>query len=267
MIKKIYKELVIILSVFLLGWIGFTFLKIEPEKPDLQISIEDEEKLAELLSLSIFSESIELHAPYLDEAMFTITKRLESHIDGTPYEYKFHVIESENINAFATLGGNIFVHSALIEAVENPEELAAVLAHEIGHVEHRHVVNKIVTEIGLSLLFTTLSGQDPVLIGEILEATVSNSFSRSHEKEADMYGLALMEKSQISPLYMAHVFRKLKEKSAAQYVPEILSTHPNINARIQHALEAEVPEDFEAKNFDIDWERVKSDLQKAKEAQ
>lgn len=263
MFGKIYKELIIILVLFLVVWIGFTFLKLEPEMPNMEVSIEDEEKLGEVINELVFSDMEEIHSPYLDSVIFEITKRLESGIDETPYEFTFHVVRNDQVNAFATLGGHIFIHSELIKVTENPEELAAVIAHEMGHVEERHVVDRMVTEVGITLLFSVLTGNDPALISELLELSVSNTFSRTQEKEADQYGLLLLEKTHISPLYMAHAFRKLKEKSSGNYTPEILSTHPNINSRIRSAMAYELSENFVAEPFNMDWEKVQNELEVA----
>ncbi len=260
MIGKIYKELLLILLLFLLGWAGFTYLKLEPEMPNVEISIADEEKLGDILNENVFSQMEEIHSPYIDSAIFEITKRLESNIENTPYEYTFHVVRNDQVNAFATLGGHIFIHSHLIEVTENAEELAAVLAHEMGHVEKRHVVDRMVTEVGITVLFSVLTGNDPVLIAELIQMSISNVFSRTQEQEADEFGLKLLEKSNISPRYMAQVFRKLKEESSSTYVPEILSTHPSINARIKESLNYEIPSDFQNDSLHIDWDRMQTEV-------
>lgn len=262
---KIYKELLLVVLIFLVGWAGFTFLKLEPEMPNMEVSIEDEEKLGEVINDMVFSDIEEVNSPYLDSAIFEITNRLESNIESTPYEFTFHVIRNEQVNAFATLGGHIFIHTGLIEVTDNPEELAAVLAHEMGHVEERHVVDKMVTELGVTLLFSVLTGNDPALITELVELTLSSVFSRSQETEADQFGLDLLMRSKISPLHMAHVFRKLKEESNGSYVPEILSTHPNINSRIRDAMAYEIAENFTPEAIDLDWDKVKTAVAEPRE--
>lgn len=257
---KIYKELLFVVLIFLLVWAGFTYLKLEPEMPHMEVSIEDEEKLGEVINDMVFADVQEVHSPYVDSAIFEITNRLEKAVGITSYEYTFHVIENEEVNAFATLGGHIFIHTGLINVMDNPEELAAVVAHEMGHVEERHVVDKMVTELGVTLLFSVLSGSDPALITELVELTLSNVFSRGQETEADQYGLDLLMKAKISPLNMAHAFRKLKEESNGNYVPEILSTHPNINSRIRKATAYEIAEEFTPEPIVLDWDRVKEEV-------
>jgi predicted Zn-dependent protease len=264
MFGKIYKELLIIIVVFLLGWVGFTMLKLDPEIPNIEISIEDEEKIGEVINELVFADMQELHSPYLDSIIFEISKRLESGIESTPYDFTFHVIKNDQVNAFATLGGHIFIHSELIQVTENAEELSAVLAHEMGHVEERHVVDGMVTQVGVTLLFSVLTGSDPALISELLEMTISNVFSRSQEKEADQYGLKLLERVHISPLYMAHAFRKLKSQSNGSYSPEILSTHPNINSRIRDAMAYKLAENFTSEPLDIDWEKFQMEMSQLK---
>jgi predicted Zn-dependent protease len=257
---KVYKELFLIILIFFIGWAFFTFLKLEPVVPNLEVSIEDEERLGEVLNELLFQDVNEIHTPSLDSAIFIISNRLENGLDLTSYDFTFHVIRSDEVNAFATLGGHIFIHSALIEVTETPEELAAVLAHEMGHVEHRHVVDKMVTEIGVTILFSVFTGNDPALISELVELSLSNVFSRGQENEADQFGLNLLVNSEISPFHMAHVFRKFKSESSGDFTPEILSTHPNINSRIRKAMTYETEKRFIAKPINLDWDKVKRNL-------
>lgn len=260
MIQKVYKELLILLAAFGLIWLAISYLKLTPEAPELGVTVEQEEELAEYISKSISVQFDEVHNAYVDSCILIITQRLENAIDSTPYEYTFHVIENEQVNAFATLGGHVYIHTGLINELESAEELAAVLAHEMGHIERRHVVNKLVKEIGITLLFSVLSGNDPVLISEIMESLLSSAFDRRQESEADNYGLKLLEKAHVQPLAMAHAFRKLKNQSVGNYIPEVVSTHPNINARIQASINYATSENFTSEVFDINWSQVQTNL-------
>lgn len=262
--KSIYLDLLKLLVIFGIIWAIFVLFPIFPDKSDFEISIDKEELLGELIVDNILSNSpgfMTLNTPELDSAMIVIKERLFENIGLTDYQYTIKVIENLQINAFTLPGGNIFIFSGLIEFTEYPEELAAVLAHEIGHVEHRHVVTKLIKEFGLTLLFSVLTGGDAVVLSEIGKTTISTVFDRKQEKEADLYALDLLTKSNISPQSLAAFFRRLKrEKGSYNENLEIFMTHPHVNSRIKSSIEYKVPEDFESIDFDIDWEKVKKSI-------
>ncbi|MBV6640500.1 MAG: M48 family metallopeptidase [Cyclobacteriaceae bacterium] len=261
MIQKIYKELLIVVGVFLLVWMGIILLKPVPEAPEVAVSIETEMELGDKLAEEVLDNYTVINSDTVSDAIYKIKDKLLSSIGLTSYDYSFYVVKEEQVNAFATLGGHIFIFSGMIEMAEEPEELAAVLAHEIGHVEERHVVNKLVKEIGVTVLFSILSGGDPVLISEIARAAVSSAFDRSQESEADLFAMKALEKAQISPRYVASIFRRIKEKYGGYDERlEFLMSHPNLNKRIKESLEYPLADDFEPATLEIDWAAVKRNL-------
>lgn len=261
MSKKIFQEFLIVLAVFAIGLIVFTSIKLIPEDPDLKFPVETEQKVGDLLAARILEESEVVKSDTVNRAMFQLKKHLLKTIDGTDYDYQVHVLKDEDINAFATLGGHIFIFSGLIKLTDEPEELAAVIAHEMGHVEKRHVVSKIAKEIGVSVLFSVLTGSDPVLIGEIVRLTVSSAFDRVQESEADRFALMALEKANVSPRYISKIFRKLKEEHVTYDDRlEFLMSHPNLDKRIREALEYQVVEGFKSYELAMNWEAVKRNL-------
>ncbi|MBL4657119.1 MAG: M48 family metallopeptidase, partial [Flavobacteriales bacterium] len=242
----------------------FYFFPIFPEETSLEISIENEEVLGDLLVEEVLYNSpdfIILSNPTLDSAFDQITSRLLDSIGLTDYEYNIQIVENEQINAFTLPGGNIFVYSGLIDFAESPEEVAAVLSHEIGHVEKRHVVSRLIKEFGLNIIFSIATGGDGVILGELSRTALSTVFDRHQEKEADLYGLELMVRAQISPSALAVFFRRIKrEMGDYSDLFEIFNSHPNSNSRIKASLEHPVPEGFKAIEFDMDWKRVQASL-------
>ena len=261
MIKGLYKELLIVIGIFLLGWLAFTLFRWVPEAPELSVSVETEQELGDLLAEQVLREYKALENDTVGEAILIIKKRLLAAIGPTNYDYQLHVLDEPEVNAFATLGGHIFIFSGIIRLSENPEELAAVLAHEMGHVEERHVVNKVIKDLGINVVFSILTGSDPVLVGEIAKATISSSFDRSQETSADQFALKTLEGAAISPRYVSTIFRRLKEKyGEGDNRLDFLMSHPNLNKRIKEALEYPLKENFEAEPMNIDWDLVKSVL-------
>lgn len=88
--------------------------------------------------------------------------------NGIPRNHvKVHVFRADVVNAFAMPGGHLVVNSALIEDCKNPEQLCGVLAHEMAHIELRHVMNKLLREVGMSVLVNiTTGGGDGGQMGE-----------------------------------------------------------------------------------------------------
>lgn len=261
MIGKIYKELFIICLVFFLGWGAFTYIKLIPNVPDMAISVDTENKVADILVDNILSSSELITSDTINRAVFLIKERLLSKVELSNYDYRFFVLKNDQVNAFATLGGNIFIYSGLLEFADNAEEVSSVIAHEIGHVEKRHVVNKLVKEMGVAILFSIVSGTDPAIVTEIAKNVVSTVFERSQETEADIYGLNLLEKASINPYYMATFFRKIKtEYGGYDEELEFLMSHPNLNKRIKDALLRPIDSTFTPVEIGINWASVKSEL-------
>ena len=260
---KILRELGILVGVFLIIWLIFIFVPLKPAPPEEAISLEKEQKIGEILiedylkTVPVVSDSIVV------SAVDKIYDRLLAGMDSTDYDYHIFVVRNEEINAFASLGGNIVVFTGLLNYADTPEEVAAVLAHEMGHVEKRHVVNKVVKELSVTLVLSVLSGGDPGFLNQILQQSVSTVFDRNQESEADDFGLELLEKSQVHPNAMAVFFRKLRDKysSSTFETLEMLSTHPNTNKRIKKSLGYKTSEGFKAAPFEgIDWLLVKEAL-------
>ncbi len=168
------------------------------------------------------------------------------------------VFDSDMINAFTVPGGNILISTGLIGFCDSPEELAAVIAHEMGHVEERHVVSRLLKELGIEIL----TSGDQYVIGEVSGLLTSTSFDRKQEEEADLFAANLLESSSIEPRTLATFFRKLEEEMDNELMQhfEIISTHPNFRSRIREALSFKPAKDFEAEAIDLDWGIIRAEL-------
>ncbi|MEO9485585.1 MAG: M48 family metallopeptidase [Ekhidna sp.] len=255
---KIWRELLILVIIFGLIWLAFTWRPLSIPGTDLRLSKEREKDLAELIMDDLQDQYEFYDDSVTSKILGPITRRLLDSLSPQRYEYKFHLLDdSHEINAFATLDGNIYVFSGLLKFVDNPEQLAGILAHEIGHHENGDLVDRLMKELGLSVLAAVLTGGDAVMISEISKLLLSSGFDRKQEREADEFAYQLMVKSQINPSRLAHFFTKLKteEKSYPDDL-EIIMTHPNSKNRIEGALSYNLPEGFEEQPFDFDWEEI-----------
>jgi len=142
------------------------------------------------------------------------------------------VVHRPESNAFAIPGGHIYVFEGLIDKASTPDELAGVLAHEIGHVAHRDGTRAILQQAGLSFLFGMLLG-DFVGGGAVIVAArtvLQSSYSREQEAAADAYGVELMRRAGGDPRALGTLLGKIG--GATEPGMKILRDHPDTNARI-----------------------------------
>ncbi len=159
-----------------------------------------------------------------------IGKRLVSAIQGgTPFQYTFHVIPSDGINAFALPGGDIFILTGLIRQAGTKDQVAAVLAHEIQHVEKRHGIRKYYRSLGRVGMFSLVFG----IFGDNTAMPITQlsilRYSRSLETDADLQGLKLLHAAGIPREAMVEMLSGLDEQSRG--VSVWLSDHPDSKRR------------------------------------
>ena len=145
--------------------------------------------------------------------------------------YTFQVVDDDSINAFATMGGYVYVNTGLIDAADNEAELASVIGHEIGHIVGRHSVKQMKQRaISQGLLSAAgLDRSNAIQIG--VELAVSRPNSRSDELEADRFGLDNITKANYAPAGILGFMNKLLKKGGSG--PSFLSTHPATSERIK----------------------------------
>ena len=248
----------ILLGVFGLIWLAASLFRY-PADPQL-LNIEKEEKLGEAYMEVILLNPMfkKLENKRIDSAVSVIGERLEAGLDRSGYNYRFVVFDNKMVNAFTLPGGNILISTGLIGFCDTPEELASVMAHEMGHVEERHVVSRLIKELGIDIL---TSGNQYVM-GEVTGLLTSASFDRRQEEEADRFAAKLLEQTAIEPRTLATLFRKLEEELDNELLEhfEIISTHPNFRTRIREALSFQPGDDFEVRPIDLEWEKIKAEL-------
>lgn len=260
-----FRDLLILLFIaaclLVAGYYLVLYFKTKSFDLTYELPIEQEEKLGDLMEDAILSNYSKLENEQVDSAIDVITKRLLSGLDSTHYRYQFRVIKSDDINAFTVPGGNIYIFSGLIKESRSAEEIAAVLAHEIGHAEKRHVVKKLLKEFSITAVVSLLAGGDPSIILQVLKEVVGTKFDREQEEEADQFGLQLLEQSRIDPENMAEFFEHLNEKDLTYNRNlEIVMTHPHNDSRIEAARDYRTKAGFQSEKIELDWKKVKGEL-------
>ncbi|MFT4835044.1 MAG: putative Zn-dependent protease, partial [Flavobacteriaceae bacterium] len=152
---------------------------------------------------------------------------------------KLHLLDKDEINAFALPGGHLVIFSGLITACENSDELAGVIAHEVAHITENHVAKKLAKEIGFGVVTSIAGGTAGAeIIKEAARVLSSSAFDRAIEKDADIKAVDYLVEAKIATKPFADFLykRSLDDDDLMNYISWI-STHPNPEERAQYILE------------------------------
>jgi beta-barrel assembly-enhancing protease len=216
---------------------GNAFSTITPEK---------EKQLGDVMMRQTRGSLPMVYDPLLDEYINSLGNRLVARANDVKFPFKFYWVDDKNINAFATLGGNVASHTGTLAIADSESEFASVMAHEIAHVTQRHIARFVEAQNQKAPL--TLAG----ILGAIVLATVSPdagmaammatqgaaqqsaiNFTRGNEQEADRIGMQVMADAGFDPYAVPSFFRKLTEQS--RFINQQLSflqTHPLSQSRV-----------------------------------
>ena len=194
-----------------------------------QIPVAAEEKLGKLALAQLRMEGEFITSGPAQQAVQRIGDQLTQ---GSAYHYQWLVKRDKSVNAFAVPGGIVVVHTGLLEKTSDPDELAAVLAHEVQHVERRHSLKQMASSLGLAALLTVTVGDVSGAAAAIAHQLGSNYFSRDKEEEADRLGFQALVRARIEPDGMVAFFQKLKPPADSLAMPEWISSHPATSERI-----------------------------------
>ena len=178
-----------------------------------------------------------------------VAESITEHVPKSAHDGDWEVVvfDSEQVNAFALPGGKIGVYTGILEVANTPDQLAAIIGHEVGHVIESHSnermsANKL-SQTGLAVTSTVLQAADVQQGGLYMQGAsllVNYGFlmpySRSHESEADIVGQDLMAKSGYQPEASIDLWRSMS-KLGGQKPPEFMSTHPSNETRISQLSE------------------------------
>lgn len=231
-LKELFILLGGLLALAVAGYFGLA-LAVDLVVPHIPVGMEH--KLAAYLMKDLEMADPD---PEAREAIQTLLDGMESECVKLPYDFTVHVHPKPIFNAVALPGGHILVFSGLLESVENENELAFVLAHELGHFDHRDHLRGL----GRSVVFMTMAAAifgGSGRVGQMVAGSVNLaelSFSRKQETRADEFALDTLN------CYYGHIagakgfFEKMgtKQGKARRFGGHYLSTHPETQARITH---------------------------------
>lgn len=189
-----------------------------------------EEKLGKLY-WDIFSKTEKF---VKDEAVLQPVDSLLAYIceaNGIEKPIKLHVIESGEVNAFAFPDRHLVIYTSLIKECQNEMELCGVMAHEIAHIERGHVMQKLIKEVGLSVLANAVGGDGGAVLAETAQILTSTAYDRTLESEADNYAVAYLSEAGIDPSPLGDFLYRLSREEDLPSITEWISTHPDSKKR------------------------------------
>ncbi|MBT8413157.1 MAG: M48 family metallopeptidase [Boseongicola sp.] len=176
-----------------------------------------------------------------DAAMDLMLERIGGKALDLPYPITVSVLDHPMVNAFALPGGQVVFFRGMLDTADNPDEIAAVLAHEIGHVAARDPTRIALRSAGslgvLGLLFGDFAGGAVVLF--LVEQMIQADYSREAEAAADAYGIALLQAADVDPGALGDLFQKLLDEFGdATGIAAHFMSHPALGDRIETARAA-----------------------------
>ena len=214
------------------------------------ISSSEEQKIGRMIVAQMREAGRLIDDPLVEEYLTTVGHRIAQYAHDGNLKFTFFVVDDPSLNAFALPGGFIGVHSGLLLATADENELAGVLAHEIAHVSQKHLVRRVEATGQTSLAATAAmvaailvgaaSGADSnaiagaIAVAQGTTAQAQINFTRAHEYEADRVGIGLLADAGFDPMGMPRFFQTMSRRTggASSHIPEYFRTHPVSSNRI-----------------------------------
>lgn len=211
-----------------------------------EFTLDDEKKVGK----EFYEKLEESHLIYKNQALHDyisqIGHRILAQTKKVPFDFKFYVVDSFAINAFATPGGYIYINKGLILTAKSEGELAGVIAHEIGHANARHIASIIEKSQKLNVAALTAVLASILLGGGETSGAVAAfslagsssltlKYMREHEEEADRLGVQYLVGADYDPMAMVDFLKMMKQyEFLSKTMPSYLQTHPGTDNRIYY---------------------------------
>ncbi len=236
---KLFLQLIFIIVSFLGIWLGLsridwmTTFQVEKASNDI------EEKLGDLYWDILKNVNDEIKDKELVSPLDSLLTRICQRNDIDREKIKLHLVDKDEVNAFALPDYHMVVYSGLIQECENEAELCGIIAHELAHLEKGHIMQKLVKEVGLSVLLSMATNTgNPEIIKQAIKVLTSSAYDRKLELEADLTGAEYLINSGIDPeAFAAFMFRMSAQEKGLPDQLFWVSSHPGSEERTQAILD------------------------------
>jgi predicted Zn-dependent protease len=204
---------------------------------DLNVTEEEERTIGEDVSAKIRQRFGVVQSAPVHKYVTLVGTLLAQQSERPKLNWTFIVLDTDGVNAFASPGGIVHITRGALGLIRNEAELAGVLAHEIGHVAHKHTVNAIRKNKAVSLgTSEALSDRGPFLdkiANKAYEMVLENKFDRGDEMDSDKVSVTLTEKAGYAPGTLAAFLERLDERNKDQPAQNgLFASHPETKERI-----------------------------------
>ncbi|MDD5217366.1 MAG: M48 family metallopeptidase [Candidatus Omnitrophica bacterium] len=200
------------------------------------VSLSQEKQLSQQISTEVSKTKTIVNDPAKVDLVRRIGNRLVAALPRKDFDYQFYVVSDNTPNAFTIPGGIVYVHTGLLDFVDDESELAGVIGHEIGHAYDRHPTKTLTRAYGVTYLTNLLFKNDPnqfrKITLQLAAGGILTKYSRDEEREADDIGFYLLKKAGYPSDGLLRFFRKLDRAAGKQTIPAFLSDHPATQERI-----------------------------------
>ena len=193
------------------------------------ISDEQEVEIGQQTNQQILQQYQLYDSPQIQQYVSNLGQELVNSSDSRDIPFTFQVVASDEVNAFATPGGFVYVTTGLLRTAENRAQLASVMAHEIAHVNEKHGIKGLKQAVAAQGIANTVGVDTNTLAQMAYQLAVDLPQSRSFEYEADSSGLNILQQAGYPTEAFANFLAKLE---AGGGTPEFLRTHPTSDNRI-----------------------------------
>ncbi|MEM5787453.1 MAG: M48 family metalloprotease [Syntrophobacteraceae bacterium] len=231
----------------------FTAVSLVPLGPAWALTLSEENKIGRLLLTQVRKQMPLIEDGDILTYVRGVANRVAKEVGISPYQYQFFIIDKGIPNAFAVPGGYIFMFRGLIEMMASEGELASIFAHEIAHIQARHIHRRMEEGkvLGIAGLAGALAGiflggagmgqmAPAIAVGSMAASTTAAlRYSRAHEMEADQLGFRFLCKAGYDPADMVSIMHKMDQIkwSGSSSIPSYLSTHPALGERVLYLKE------------------------------
>jgi beta-barrel assembly-enhancing protease len=229
------KKIIVVLMVLL----------ILPSRFASAMTYEEETKAANDFIALLEANNLIIHDEEISWPVQMLTDRLADHVKDPLYSFKIHIIKDRDVNAFTIPDGHIFINLGTLLFAKDTDEITAVIGHEMGHSQMRHLPQgsdyekkvSVATVLGI-IAGGLLATKNPEAGAAMMYSTIGGSqnvmlaYSRDHEYAADNFGKEIMTDSGIDPSGMTRFLIRLRTFSGPSNIPEYLLTHPVTENRI-----------------------------------
>jgi len=261
--EKIFFKLLALIALFLailftanqVNWMAL--LKVEENISST------EEKIGELFWELYEENNREINDLSIIEPIDSIFSKICETNNIKKGDIKLHITKNYEVNAFALPNKHLVLNTGLISEVNNEEELAGVIGHEIAHMELDHVMKKLVKEIGLAVVVTMTSGNgNNQVILESLRTLTSSAYDRSLEEEADIKAVDYLIAAHIDPAPFADFLYSLGSGSDTEEYLSWVSTHPYSKERAEYIINYSQEKTYKKESVlsDATWEGLKQNI-------